>query len=803
MSLATAKKPKSKTSPAAPAKYPVKPVPLDKITIDADTQMRVRVDDDAVNDYRMKYAEGVDLPPIKVVFDGVTYWPWDGYHRYFARHRNGDATILAEVRPGTRRDAVLLAVGANAEHGLQRSSADKRRAVEALLSDAEWATWSDREIARRATVAPTYVGNVRAQIAAKTDAGASVHGGQMRKYERNGKTVEVDTSKIGNTKPAAADSALPVNRENETAAETPREPEGAGPTHPRDLATPATPADDFSALPVMMTFTLPTQDIPRAASMITTQAGDRWPLYLATAIFDHLQPAAPDPSPDTFIAGKRTCESKPPGGESKDELRDRLLWQALHATVGAAERWAERARNGGDDGMLRAWIADEWKGAPGFSGGPRENYATRGGNHPAIWFDAVVGRGKPDYSGVDLLARVRRIFSIGVGSIGAMSVEQDREEAGDSSGIALIDKLLPAPKKRPKGQDLDWTAWAQTVAAKCRDARMDVAHVPPTDFAVGLYKRGLTPAMAMVEFEQRLGHATATASRKSRKKSKKKMADVGEFVAVAEAEELDLGEGQAIDADVIDVLRNCDLHPLAVSLPATQLDRKLYERVNKVLETLGGKWSKKARAHVFAVDPSPLLAGVVASGRIVDRQKVLAFFETPELLADRVAELADVEAHHSVLEPSAGTGRLVRAVMARCARARVTAVEIDPNHVDALSGICDDVLRGDFLTMDFVKFGGFDRVIANPPFSGRVWQKHVTRMIDLLKPGGRLVCVLPASASVITDANEVLHNRLTDTDDFEEMAFLPVPPGSFKESGTDVNTVILVAQKKVTPGGAS
>src|SRR5690606_22774478 len=57
--------------------------------------------------------------------------------------------------------AVLYAVGANAQHGLRRSKADKRRAVETLLLDSEWCQWSDREIARRCSVGHTLVANVR------------------------------------------------------------------------------------------------------------------------------------------------------------------------------------------------------------------------------------------------------------------------------------------------------------------------------------------------------------------------------------------------------------------------------------------------------------------------------------------------------------------------------------------------------------------------------------------------------------------------------------------------------------------
>lgn len=65
------------------------------------------------------------------------------------------------MRAGTRRDAILYAVGANATHGLPRSNADKRRAVETMLRDEEWVVWSDREIARRTQTSAPFVAKVR------------------------------------------------------------------------------------------------------------------------------------------------------------------------------------------------------------------------------------------------------------------------------------------------------------------------------------------------------------------------------------------------------------------------------------------------------------------------------------------------------------------------------------------------------------------------------------------------------------------------------------------------------------------
>jgi hypothetical protein len=51
-----------------------------------------------------------------------------------------------------QRDALLYSISSNAEHGLPRSNADKRKAVRLLLADAEWGKWSDRESARRCQV---------------------------------------------------------------------------------------------------------------------------------------------------------------------------------------------------------------------------------------------------------------------------------------------------------------------------------------------------------------------------------------------------------------------------------------------------------------------------------------------------------------------------------------------------------------------------------------------------------------------------------------------------------------------------
>lgn len=151
------------------------------VRLDGGTQPRAGIDQAVVADYANDMeANGAEFPPVQVVYDGQEYWLWDGFHRLHARKRNGLYTVPAIVRQGTRRDAVLLSVGANATHGFRRTNEDKRRAVLALLHDEEWAQWSDREIARRCAVDNSFVSRVRKEL--------SVDGQQIetRRVQRNG-----------------------------------------------------------------------------------------------------------------------------------------------------------------------------------------------------------------------------------------------------------------------------------------------------------------------------------------------------------------------------------------------------------------------------------------------------------------------------------------------------------------------------------------------------------------------------------------------------------------------------------------
>ena len=140
---------------------PTVELPIAKIRLNGGTQMRAEIDQDVIQDYSEILEQ---LPPVVVFEDEGTYWLADGFHRLKAALFAGRDRIRCEVRKGTRRDAVLFAVGANATHGLRRSNGDRRKAVMALLTDKQWARWSNRQIARQCQVSCALVSVLRQAV---------------------------------------------------------------------------------------------------------------------------------------------------------------------------------------------------------------------------------------------------------------------------------------------------------------------------------------------------------------------------------------------------------------------------------------------------------------------------------------------------------------------------------------------------------------------------------------------------------------------------------------------------------------
>lgn len=167
-------------------------------------------------------------------------------------------------------------------------------------------------------------------------------------------------------------------------------------------------------------------------------------------------------------------------------------------------------------------------------------------------------------------------------------------------------------------------------------------------------------------------------------------------------------------------------------------------------------------------------------------------FPTPAHLAARMVELADITHGARVLEPSAGTGRLIQALRDNGPGYTITAVELDFRMVDHLrvSMSVDDTRQGDFLALTPADLGcPFDRILMNPPFALGADVEHVTHAVQFLKPGGRLVAIMSAGVLFRSDRKTGHFRQLV-----ERMGGImeELPADTFATSGTGVNTVLVV-----------
>lgn len=249
-----------------------------------------------------------------------------------------------------------------------------------------------------------------------------------------------------------------------------------------------------------------------------------------------------------------------------------------------------------------------------------------------------------------------------------------------------------------------------------------------------------------------------------------------------------------VSQDVLEVLDRGRTEGCVFYLPPGQLDRKLYEAVNKALVCAGGKWDRKAQGHVFADNAEAAIEPILLTGEITDAKKELQAFYTPDALAADVVAEACIGEGMRVLEPNAGEGALAR--HARDAGGQVVAVEINSTLLDHLRFTTGEAHAGDFLTMSVEELGGhFDRVVMNPPFSKQQDAQHLLHAYAMLRPGGRLVAIMSAS---VTFRETYIYREVRDLIALVGGRIEPLPEGSFKESGTSVNTVLVVIDKPDT-----
>lgn len=171
-------------------------------------------------------------------------------------------------------------------------------------------------------------------------------------------------------------------------------------------------------------------------------------------------------------------------------------------------------------------------------------------------------------------------------------------------------------------------------------------------------------------------------------------------------------------------------------------------------------------------------------------------FPTPPDLARQLVALAGVSPSQRVLEPSAGTGNLCKAIIDACLGAdcvRIVAVEANYRVAEQLVNVRnltlyanDDnyrVIRKDFLECTPEELGTFHRIVMNPPFENGSDIKHIEHAMKFLKEGGQLAAICANGPRQ--------RERLKPLAD----EWIDLPEGSFKQAGTNVNCAMLKMER--------
>jgi predicted RNA methylase len=249
-----------------------------------------------------------------------------------------------------------------------------------------------------------------------------------------------------------------------------------------------------------------------------------------------------------------------------------------------------------------------------------------------------------------------------------------------------------------------------------------------------------------------------------------------------------------IDQKTLGVLASIEWNDDKAILTCGTLSRPEYVKVNAVLEALGGRWNKKAKAHLFDGDAREAVEATIEAGEFVDAKKLFQFFETPDALADEVVKRAEIKNKSDlrILEPSAGTGQLIRALKRAGVTAFTQAIEIHPAHLSKLHGVVTDACTCDFLALTPEAWEPFDYVIMNPPYAGQADIDHVRHACKFVKPGGRLVAIMSPGWTFRTNRKSVEFKAFVDEFN-SDIIFNEA--GAFKESGTMIRTVTVVLDK--------
>jgi phospholipid N-methyltransferase len=218
-----------------------------------------------------------------------------------------------------------------------------------------------------------------------------------------------------------------------------------------------------------------------------------------------------------------------------------------------------------------------------------------------------------------------------------------------------------------------------------------------------------------------------------------------------------------------------------------------YADVRKAFLNAGATY--KNNTFIFPNDAKPYIDRLMG-GESVSIKKEFQYFGTPERLADRLVELADIQQSDRVLEPSAGQGAIVNAIYRNNPNRNkqidcCELMDVNRGILEKIEGV--NIIADDFLSLqNMVWTIYYDKIIANPPFNKNQDIDHIRKMYQVCKHGGRIVTIAGNSWRFGSQKKQVEFREWLDS---IGAVVEDVEAGTFKESGTNIATCIIVIDK--------
>ena len=154
---------------------------------------------------------------------------------------------------------------------------------------------------------------------------------------------------------------------------------------------------------------------------------------------------------------------------------------------------------------------------------------------------------------------------------------------------------------------------------------------------------------------------------------------------------------------------------------------------------------------------------------------------------------AGIEEGNSILEPSAGEGRIIDRLYQThsFSNLSIDCIELNREKVAVLQSKKYNAVQADFLTHPIEK--EYERIIACPPFKKNIDLLHIRKMYHCLKRKGIMVSLTSPYWLTNNEAHQVeFREWLKDKEYYLQM----LPDNSFMERGATVPTGVLKILKK-------